>query len=272
MGRGTETCDGCIDGCPAEANCRATELPEHPATVSSFVLDKYEATVGRFRAFVEAGGGTQLAPPREGSGSHPLIAGSGWDSAWNEMLAADEADLIASLNSSGSSQTWTDTVGANEPYPMNYVDWYEAFAFCIWDGGRLPTEAEWEYAAAGGNENRVFPWGNDVVEPAPANYADTDDSQFVAVGNHPAGNGRWGHADLAGSLFEWVFDWWAADWYTATESGCSNCANVTAEAFHIVRSAPWGGTTDSLRVAYRGYNPNPVNLPRIGWRCARDAE
>jgi formylglycine-generating enzyme required for sulfatase activity len=72
---------------------------------------------------------------------------------------------------------------ANDQYPMNCVNWYEAFAFCIWDGGRLPTEAEWEYAAAGGDENRIYPWGNDVAEPLPASYAATGNSPRIAVGS-----------------------------------------------------------------------------------------
>lgn len=67
----------------------------HPATVSDFYFDKYEITVGRFRAFVNAGLGTEKTPPAAGSGAHPNIAGSGWSSRWNAQLAPDTAGLKA---------------------------------------------------------------------------------------------------------------------------------------------------------------------------------
>jgi sulfatase modifying factor 1 len=273
MGRSTETCTNCTAGCPRGMDsCSLDEEPEHPATVSRFALDKYEVTVGRFRRFVDAGAGTQANPPEEGAGAHPLISGSGWDSAWNTNLPADQAGLLNSITCSASDDTWTPTAGPNETYPMNCVNWYEAFAFCIWDGGRLPTEAEWEYAAAGGDENRVFPWGNDVADPLPANYLMTEGYPFFDVGSYPDGNGRWGHADLAGSMWEWVLDWYASDYYTTTESGCSDCANLFAASDRVYRGGAWAGGAAYLRAASRAYfTDSPGRLRGLGWRCARSA-
>ena len=269
MGRATETCSGCTDGCPSGMSCESDEQPEHPATLSSFALDKYEVTVGRFRAFVEAGAGTQSSPPAAGSGAHPLIAGSGWDSAWNTQLPADQAGLIANVGCSPSYQTWTDTAGANETYPMNCVSWYEAFAFCIWDGGRLPTEAEWEYASAGGDENREFPWGNDVTEPLPANYEGNHNPPLLSVGSEPLGDGRWGHADLAGSMWEWTLDWRASDWHTTTQTGCSDCANLTAASNRVRRGGSRLNPADSLRAANRGSSSPDGHHNGVGFRCSR---
>jgi len=267
MGRSTEDCDGCTDGCPSGMSCYDDrEQPEHPATVSSFALDIFEVTVGRFRAFVAAYDGT--APP-PGAGAHPLIAGSGWDSTWDNKLPADRAGLIAGVKCESTSQTWTDEAGANEAYPMNCVNWYEAFAFCIWDGGRLPTEAEWEYAAAGGSENRVYPWGDDVTEPLPADYEGTDNSPFVTVGSYPAGNGRWGHADLAGSMWEWMLDWYASDWHTTIQSGCVDCANLTASSHRAGRGNRWDSDASSVRAAFRGYGAPASRYEGVGLRCAR---
>ena len=268
MGRGTEDCDSCVDGCPSEILCIADERPEHTATVSRFALDKYEVTVGRFRAFVEAGAGTQESPPAAGDGAHPAIEDSGWDSAWNPELPADRAGLV-DVVTCAPNRTWTDDVGDNEQYPMNCVSWYEAFAFCIWDGGRLPTEAEWEYAAAGGDENRSYPWGDDETEPLPANYVDTDNSPLVAVGSHLDGNGRWGHADLAGSLWEWVLDWYADNYYWTTESGCRDCANLTAAIYRVTRSGHWGSGADRLRAVYRSTYAPTTRYHNTGWRCSR---
>ena len=271
MGRGTEDCEDCTDGCPSGmvGSCALAEQPEHPATVSSFWLDKYEVTVGRFRAFVEAGGGTQLAPPAAGEGANPAIASSGWDSGWNTSLPTDQAGLLDNVTCSTGYETWTDTAGANELYPMNCVSWYEAFAFCIWDGGRLPTEAEWEYAAAGGDENRLYPWGDNVTEPLPANYLEPDGSPFIAVGSCSGGNGRWGHADLAGSMWEWVLDWYATDYYTTTRSGCSDCANLTAASYRVGRGGDWYDAADYLRAADRDFNSPSGHSSVIGWRCSR---
>src|SRR5439155_17977855 len=116
-----------------------------------------------FRAFDLAGDaasgmGTQQSPPPAGAGAHTAIAGSGWDPAWNGALAADSPGLVALLGGCGATHTWTDAPADNEDRPLDCISWYEAFAFCIWDGGYLPSDAEWNYAAAGGAEQRAYPW------------------------------------------------------------------------------------------------------------------
>src|SRR5512141_1636217 len=104
--------------------------------------------------------GTQKSPPGEGAGAHPKIAGSGWSSTWNTHLSFDTAALRSALKCSAASQIWTDMPGSNENKPVVCLDWYTAFAFCAWDGGRLATDAEWNYAASGGNEHRYYAWSS----------------------------------------------------------------------------------------------------------------
>lgn len=148
--------------------CESAEVPggtfslhndaAHPATVSTFRLDLFEVTVGRFRAFVEAGMGTQAAPPAAGAGAHPKIPESGWKSEWDQYLPANTAALTSMIDGFGA--TWTSEPGANETKPIVQVPWLVAFAFCAWDGGRLPTRAEYNYAAVGGAQQRVYPWSS----------------------------------------------------------------------------------------------------------------
>jgi formylglycine-generating enzyme required for sulfatase activity len=245
--------------------CAFNEEPEHPATLSGFSLDKFEVSVGRFRRFVMSYGG----PPAAGAGAHPLIAGSGWDSAWDAGLPADGAALVASLQYHASC-TWTDAVDVNESYAINCVTWYEAFAFCAWDGGRLPTEAEWEYAAAGGDENRLYPWGSDAPTAAHANYYGGMGSALFTVGSAPTGNGRWGQADLAGNLYEWTLDGYSQDYYSSVSTGCTDCANLAVTSQRSVRGGGWTSSEFGLRPAHRDgrYADQPDTL--VGFRCGRD--
>ena len=249
------------------------EAPEHTATVAGFSLDKYEVTVGRFRQFVGDyyRWHTAAGNPQELAGLNPSNSMTGWDSTWNPRLPADTASLVVTLKCSSSSDThhatWTDTPGNNEVYAVNCVSWYTAFAFCIWDGGRLPTEAEWEYAAAGGNQNRLYPWGAESPNSNNANFADTDDTPLLAVGSKPAGAGYWGHLDLAGNMNEWVFDYYA-DYTFAT---CTNCAQTSGND-HIIRGGSWGRYAIDLRVAMRDYyySTDPdISSRDTGIRCAR---
>ncbi len=259
MGRG----DTGTDACPDRESCYPEEQPEHEVTLDAFYLDKYEVTVGRFREFVEQYYGTA---PTAGAGAHPSIPGTGWDSAWNAELPADEATLVTSLNCFATYQKWTNEVGDNEAKPIDCVSWYEAFAFCIWDGGRLPTEAEWEFAAAGGDENRLYPWGATAPDCALANsYECTDDVD--PVGSH-TGIGRWGHHDLAGNAWEWTFDWYDRTWYSNASAVGTNACNTTEAFDRVVRGSHLDYTT-LLRSAFRTHDNPTARSLGTGFRCAR---
>ncbi len=251
----------------------------HPATISDFRLDTYEVTVGRFRQFVSAGQGTQAHPPGAGAGARTLggVANQGgWDPTWNASLPVDTAALIATLNCSAQFQSWTDTAGANESLPIECLTWFDAMAFCIWDGGFLPTEAEWNYAAAGGSEQRAYPWS----VPANSLTIDCSYSNFYTgtaqcvnppngavnrVGSEsPKGDGKWGQADLSGNVWEWTLDWVAA-----FADPCNDCADLTPATYRQIRGGDYSDPAISLRGAGRGQGIPNSGAFFIGMRCAR---
>ncbi|HNS98228.1 MAG TPA: formylglycine-generating enzyme family protein [Polyangiaceae bacterium] len=263
------------DVCPSNESCEADEQPEHTVKLSEYYLDEFEVTVGRFRRFVDQFDGT---PPAKGDGAHPAIPGSGWQSGWNSNLPASKAALLTELNCDSLYQTWRDTPNGTEQLPINCVSWPVAFAFCAWDGGRLPTEAEWENAAAGGDENRLYPWGVTPPDPTLAScyclYGKNTNCTFSDIaptGALPKGQGRWGHKDLAGNMMEWVLDWWADNWYAEGGNTCVDCANILLGEYRVLRGGSWVQTQATyFRNASRAYDHPDTRLSSRGFRCARD--
>jgi len=257
-----------------DASSCTDETPQHDVTVSSFALDKYEVTVGRFRQFMANYEAWRNAGnPKAGDGQNPnnpvIPNPTGWVQSWTPPV---KADFIASLKPY-SNCNWTDATGTNEQYPINCVSWFEAFAYCIWDeGGRLPTEAEWEFAAAGGDQNRLYPWAGTTIDATRANYAGTSGTPKKAVGSYLAGAGRFGHMDLAGSMWEWAFDWYLSGYYTQVGNLCNNCTNAIESSYRVFRGGSWGGYAFTLRAASRSGFAPVSRHDNSGFRCARPTQ
>jgi sulfatase modifying factor 1 len=255
---------------------------DYPAELSDFRLDNYLVTVGRFRAFVNAGKGIQSTAPAQGAGAHAQIPNSGWQASYDTNLETTTPSLTAALKCDTEYQTWTDAAGSNEDLPMNCMSWYEAMAFCIWDGGYLPTEAEWNYAASGGSEQRAYPWsnpaGSTTIDCTYANYDINLGTMYCVNGSNgatnrvgsesPKGDGRYGQSDLGGNLLQFVLDYYASPYPTMN---CDNCANLTPASWVVIRGGSWGDGPTGQRSAGR-YQFNPTNrTDGVGLRCARPA-
>jgi formylglycine-generating enzyme len=240
----------------------------NPATVGDFALDVYDATVGRFREFV-AGYPANL--PATGAGKNPRDASDpGWDAAWFYQVPPDQAGLLKAIKCDAVRSTWTDVPAASEAMPMNCLSWYVGFAFCIWDGGRLPTEAEWNYAAAGGGEQRAFPWSapptSKAIDDRVAVFCGAScDAPASAGSKSPRGDARWGHADMVGNVWQWVLD--SAGTYP---NPCVDCAQ-SGGTQRGVRGGAFNRAADLLRTARRDVYPDAYLGYDVGVRCARAA-
>jgi sulfatase modifying factor 1 len=264
-----------------------------PASVSSFRLDKYLVTVGRYRRFVAAWNGGAGWLPIAGSGKHTHVnagkglnaTGGGYEPGWlaadTPSIAPTDANLactgqLPSVLAPGSHYaTWTPSVSSQENLPINCVNWYEAYAFCIWDDGFLPSEAEWEYAAVGGTAERHYPWGTTTpgTDSRYAIYACdypsgsgtcTGVTNIAPVGTAQLGVGLWGQLDLGGNLWEWNLDW-----HAGYVTPCTDCANFTAAT---QRSDQGGNFNTGLAQfpPFRGANdPADPGAYAYGFRCAR---
>jgi sulfatase modifying factor 1 len=274
-----------------------------PATISGFRLDKYLVTVGRFRQFVAAvlpAGNAAGWLPAAGSGKHTYLNGgngllvgasadagvsyeTGWVASDDTSIAPTDANLDCDIAGTFMSSpvvesTWTPAAGDNENLPINCINWQEAYAFCIWDGGFLPSEAEWESAAADGSEQRGYPWGS--ADPGMANryaiYANyypaggaANMDNIAPVGTATLGAGKYGQLDLAGNVWEWALDQYRDSYVDP----CTDCAFLpvgsSADAPRIDRGGDFGSDSSQLIASYRNSVPSIARDVFVGVRCAR---
>ena len=183
----------------------------------------------------------------------------------------------------GASWRWPqgpgDGLEAQGDHPVMQVSWDDAGAYCAWAGGRLPTEAEWEYAARGPDAH-TFPWG-DGFDATRLNYCDRNcflewadgqgDDGFVLtapVSSFPDGASWMGAVDMAGNVWEWTADWYDPEYYDIAPS--SDPRGPGSGVQRVVRGGGWDDTFDFARSANRHvYAPDrPQNY--LGFRCAYD--
>jgi sulfatase modifying factor 1 len=206
----------------------AAELPAHKKQLRAFLIDRTEVTNAAFKAFVDA---------------HP---------EWTrERLAADR-------HNGEYLKTWT---GGSYPtgeadLPVTFITWHAASAFCEAAGKRLPTEAEWEFAA-GRDGAAEFPWGDEAPDATKANWSGANLGKPSPVGRYPAAHGL---HDMAGNVWEYVADLWKDSYLNGAK---------TSPGRRVIRGGSFGGSPVNLRVRYRDSHPELGAGPHVGFRCAR---
>jgi len=202
------------------------EIPVRTVRLASYQIGRYPVTVEEYRRFLDAGGYHNEQWWREGG-----------------------------FGMNGEPRQW-DLQVLNPNRPVVGVTWYEASAYCLWSGGRLPLEAEWERAARG-TTARTYPWGDWPPDITRANYADNVGA-VTPVGLYPAGATPEGIHDLAGNVWEWV-----ADTY-------QHVGERLAPYMRVLRGGSFLDFRDNLRAAARYRNIPTLRLGNFGFRCVRD--
>ena len=234
MGSTEEEVDAALEMCNAsygdcERSWFADEQPQHTVYLDDYYIDKYEVTTARYQACVDAG-----------------------------ACDAPQASSSDTRESYFGNPEYAD-------YPVIKVTWFQAEAFCAWEGKRLPTEAEWEKAARG-TDGRTYPWGNEAPDAGLLNY-DENVGDTTPVGSYPAGASPYGALDMAGNVWEWVNDWYGEDYYR--QSPRDNPPGPATGAYRVLRGGSWGGSDYDVRSARR-INYFPVNWGySSGFRCVR---
>ncbi len=213
-----------------------SEVPAHTIQLThGYWIDTDEVTNEAFAAFKAAGGYTTRA----------LWSDAGW--TWLSHRVAGNLPLTCA----GDAPT----------LPRLCVTWFEAEAYATWRGGRLPTEAEWEYAARG-PESRVYPWG-ETFDAAKANVVDSTGP--VPVASYPTGASWVGALDMSGNAMEWVADWLDPTYYAS--SPASDPTGPETGTIKVEKGGWWGSNLFVARSAYRHYEDPPTYQDHhIGFR------
>ncbi len=287
------------------------EYPKHRVAVSSFYIDQTEVTNAQFKKFIDATGYTTTAERKPDWEELKNSVPPGTPKPHDSLLVA--ASLVfrqstGPVNLNNFSQWWSWQKGADwqhpegphssingkENYPVVQVSWDDAMAYCKWAGKRLPTEAEWEFAARGGKDGNIYPWGNDHISNGSpkANswegdfpYYNTQKDGFVTLAPVKSfASNNYGLYDMAGNVWEWCSDWYDSKYYKSLGDKTTINPKGPDKSYDpdeplMAKRSLRGGSflcSDSYcsgyRVARRMKSSPDTGLEHTGFRCVRDVK
>lgn len=294
-GSGFDTCgpgqsESCcaVKAVPGGTGFHRFGSPTYPSSVTGFVLDKYEVTAARFKRFVDNWVGSGVGLPA-GAGKHvhlnggnglvilnsaPPVYEEGWSKVWENNIPTDYTAWTTAMACEGGA---TATYASHPERPITCAQWPEAYAFCIWDGGFLPSATEWDFAASGGTPERDYPWGTSSIGASYAVYCAAGDgacpAAFPAVPGAVAvnGAGRYGHFDLAGNVWEWTLDFHASAFAANTCIDCLEGSPTRAGPLFYARGGSVNNGAASLRTDAQAGGSDGIGSRHLthGFRCAR---
>jgi formylglycine-generating enzyme required for sulfatase activity len=251
----------------------AEEAPVHRVTVDAFQIDRHPVTVREFRRFVRETGYVTVAErpldPADYPGADPSLLKPGslvFQKAPHRVSLRDHTRWWAYV----PGASWTaprgpgTTIAGLDRHPVTHVAYEDAAGYAAWAGKALPTEAEWEYAAGGGDTEREFPWGPDFRGDH-ANTVEEGPLTTTPVGIYPAGRSVFGADDMAGNVEEFV-----ADDYTAYPGGDEVADDLTTGgSYRVARGGSFTRFGDLARCARRhGWFDRRIYA--IGFRLAEE--
>ena len=286
------------------------EYPKHKVTVKGFWMDATEVTNRQFAEFVEATGYVTTAEQKPDWEELKKSLPPGTEKPDESVLVPSSMIFLPAqqpVNLNDYSQWWEWKSGADwrhphgpgsdikgkEDYPVVHISWFDAMAYCEWAHKRLPTEAEWEWAARGGLADNIYPWGNEKVEEGkpkanswngdfPYRNTEWDGYYFAAPVRSFPPNG-YGLFEMAGNVWEWCSDWYHAGYYSAlaTTEGVTDPRGPESsydpdEPFAQKKSMRGGSflCNDSycsgFRVARRMKTTPDSGMEHLGFRCVSD--
>lgn len=220
------------------------EIPKHTVTVHDFYMDTCPVSNAEFKKFTDA------------------------NPEW-------KADRIPShLDNGNYLKHWKLGVLTKEPdHPVVNVNWYAAVAYCRWAGKRLPTEAEWEYAARGGVD-AIFPWGDQPVDGSRANFSGSGLGATSPVGKYPPN--AYGLFDMAGNVWQFLADEWKpypstaqVDPIAGGDFFLGGPGFLEVRTRRVIRGGSFDGAPINLWIQYRDSHPPNGSRGFVGFRCAK---